>query len=228
MKITLKLLTMFRFYLNLSANILRLSALLFLFGQQTALAQTPGSLDLSFGNGGKVISPVGLPHSPSLNRRARASATAVQSDGKIVVAGTVETPTVYLVQGGKDFALVRYNTDGSLDTSFDGDGIVTTDFRTDFSPLGNASDMAYAIAIQPDGKIVVAGESTAFTIFGPAVASDFALARYNTDGSLDTSFDGDGKVTTNFFNDSARAVAIQSDGKIVAAGQVGGSESKRE
>jgi uncharacterized delta-60 repeat protein len=199
MKITLKLLTMFRFYLNLSANILGLSALLFLFGQQTARAQAPGSLDSSFGNGGKVITPVGLPLSLSLNRRAGASATAVQSDGKIVVAGTVETPTAYLVQGGSDFALVRYNTDGSLDTSFDGDGIVITDFRTDFSTFGNSSDGAYAIAIQPDGKIVAAGYSSVGAIIAPPAGnSNFALARYNTDGSLDTSFDGDGKVLTHF------------------------------
>ncbi len=87
MKITLKLLTMFRFYLNLSANILGLSILLILFGQQTARAQAPGSLDPSFGNGGKVITPVGFPLSSFGNRDARAFATAVQSDGKIVVAG---------------------------------------------------------------------------------------------------------------------------------------------
>ena len=80
-----------------------------------------------------------------------------------------------------DFALVRYNTDGSLDTTFDSDGKVTT-------AIGSGNDYAYSVAIQSDGKIVAAGYSQR--------SNDFALVRYNTDGSLDTSFDSDGKVTT--------------------------------
>ncbi|HVE58433.1 MAG TPA: FG-GAP-like repeat-containing protein, partial [Pyrinomonadaceae bacterium] len=110
-------------------------------------------------------------------------------------------------ESGYDFALARFNTDGSFDTSFDGDGRVTTDF-------GDVSDSALAIGIQTDGRIVAAGHT------GNNDGIDFALARYNADGSLDTSFDGDGKVTTDFsgvFN-YARSVAIQADGKIVAAG----------
>ena len=82
-----------------------------------------------------------------------------------------------------DFALVRYNTDGSLDTSFDSDGKVTT-------AIGSANDSAFSVAIQSDGKIVVAGYSD------NGSNDDFALVRYNTDGTLDTSFDSDGKVTT--------------------------------
>jgi uncharacterized delta-60 repeat protein len=106
-----------------------------------------------------------------------------------------------------DFALVRYNTDGSLDTSFDSDGKVTT-------AIGSGNDVAYSVAIQSDGKIVVAG----YSYIGSN--NDFALVRYNTDGSLDTSFDSDGKVTTAIggSDDYAKSVAIQSDGKIVAAG----------
>jgi uncharacterized delta-60 repeat protein len=120
---------------------------------------------------------------------------------KIVAAGT----------DGSDFALARYNRDGSLDTSFDGDGKVTTS-------VGNINlDIVNAIAIQQDGKIVAAG-TMGF--------QDFAVARYNADGSLDTSFDGDGIVTTNFPSaqpfDQAFAVAIQADGKIVAAGETAG------
>ncbi len=193
---------MFRFYLNLSANIFGLTLLLILFGQQTALAQTPGSLDSSFGSGGIVTT--------SINAIDTAYAVVVQADGKIVTAGITFNGT------NTDFALVRYNVDGSLDTSFDGDGKVTTDF-------GNSFDDAYDIAIQTDGKIVAVG-----TTFNSSTGTgdDFAIARYNIDGSLDTSFDGDGKMTTNIIgtsSDEARAVAIQADGKIVVAGQsIGG------
>ena len=99
------------------------------------------------------------------------------------------------------------NADGSLDTSFGTDGKVTT-------AIGAATDNANSVAIQSDGKIVAAGFSH------NGIDNDFALARYNTDGSLDTSFDTDGKVTTAIgaATDIANSVAIQSDGKIVAAG----------
>ena len=102
---------------------------------------------------------------------------------------------------------MRYNTDGSLDTSFDSDGKVTT-------AIGSGNDYACSVAIQSDGKIVVAGYSD------NGSNDDFALVRYNTDGSLDTTFDSDGKVTTAIGSgdDQAFSVAIQSDGKIVAAG----------
>jgi uncharacterized delta-60 repeat protein len=123
------------------------------------------------------------------------NAVAVQSDGKIVVAGHIFND---------DFAVVRFNSDGSPDSSFDSNGLVTTDF--------GASDQAYAVAIQSDGKIVVAGTS----------GTDFALARYNDNGAPDTTFGNFGLVTTDVSRsgpgDSGRAVAIQSDGKIVVAG----------
>jgi uncharacterized delta-60 repeat protein len=163
-------------------------------------AAPPGDLDPTFDGDGKVTTDfAGI--------FAVAGAVAIQGDGKIVAAGTTAD-----VSGISDFALARYNTDGSLDTAFDGDGKVTTDFA-------GLSDEANAISIQGDGKIVAAGVAR-IGLNGP---QDFALARYNTDGSLDTTFGGDGKVTTDFAgaNDQAHAVAIQGDGKIVAAGLAG-------
>ena len=153
-----------------------------------------GSLDTSFGNGGKVVTPIGTSGD-------FASSVAIQPDGKIVAAGGSNNGS------NDDFALVRYNTDGSLDTTFDSDGKVTT-------PIGTFDDLAYAVAIQPDGKIVAAGYSS----IGSNVA--FALARYNPDGTLDITFDSDGKVITPIgtSGDQAGDVVIQQDGKIVAAG----------
>ena len=120
---------------------------------------------------------------------------AIHADGKIVAAGYVLIGSLF------DFGLARYNTDGSLDTTFDGDGKVTTDF-------GDSED-ARGVAIQADGKIVAAGSTL----------GDFALARYNTDGSLDTTFGSDGKVTTDFGDgDSARGIAIRGDRRLVAVG----------
>ena len=158
-----------------------------------------GMLDTTFGTGGKVTTDFG--------NLEFARAVALQSDGKIVTAGYGNPPG-----GGtnQNFAVARYNGNGSLDTSFDGDGKVTTDF------FGFA-DRAEAVAIQPDGKIVVAGQAYTNLMGEP---SRFALARYNSDGSLDTSFDGDGKLITSFINgfESALDLAIQPDGKLVAVG----------
>ena len=137
----------------------------------------------------------------------RADGVAVQSDGKVVVAGAASTGPGY------DFALVRYNVDGSLDSSFDGDGKLTTE-------VTGLSEGANAIAIQFDGKILAAGATGSFN------ALDYALVRYNSNGALDTSFDGDGKVTTNILpTDSATGIAIQSDGRIVLAGNSRGSSN---
>jgi uncharacterized delta-60 repeat protein len=144
-----------------------------------------GSLDTSFSGDGKRTQGFG--------GSDRAHGVVLQADGKIVVAGI----------GDGDFALARYNPNGSLDTSFAGDGTLTTPFFDDTS-------LAHAVAIQADGRIVAAGARVTSSDF------DFALARYNPDGSLDTSFDGDGK--SNSFSAGASAVAIQADGRIVAAG----------
>jgi uncharacterized delta-60 repeat protein len=163
---------------------------------------TDGSLDTDFGTGGKVTTAIGSSYDYAL-------AIAIQVDGKIVAAGYSD-----IGSNNADFALARYNTDGSLDTSFDTDGKVTT-------AIGSGHDEAYAIAIQSDGKIVVAGDSS------NGSDNDFALARYNTNGSLDTSFDTDGQVTTAIGSstDIAKAIAIQSDGKIVAAGRSDNGDS---
>ena len=155
-----------------------------------------GSLDASFGSGGKVTTDFG--------NAEVATAVAIQGDGKIVAAGR----TFNISTGTLDFALARYNSDGSLDATFGAGGKVTTDF--------SSFDEVKAMAIQGDGKIVVAGTS-----LNPGTGLDFTLARYNSDGSLDATFGTGGKVTTDFFhnNDLAWAVVIQGDGKIVAAGE---------
>ncbi len=153
-----------------------------------------GSLDSSFDGDGKVTTAVG----PGIDT---GSGIAIQADGKLVVGGYASNGTDY------DFAAVRYNTDGSLDTSFDGDGIATT-------PIGLGYDAVGDVTIQPDGKIILAGSSRVGTDDG------FALARFDVDGSLDTTFDGDGTVTTQIgaSTDSASAVTVEPDGSIVAAG----------
>ena len=136
-----------------------------------------------------------------------ATAVAVQADDKIVVGGYVD------LTAQEDFGLARYNTDGSFDTTFDGDGLVTTDFVGD-------DDQIAKLAIQSDGKIVAVGFAN------DATGTRMAVARYNTDGSLDTTFAGDGLATTTFAGSVSTfgwAVAIQSDGKIVVAGENGGS-----
>jgi uncharacterized delta-60 repeat protein len=147
-----------------------------------------GSLDSSFGGTGIVITPVSINHDA-------ATSVAIQSDGKIVVAGASYS----------SFGVVRYNTDGSLDTSFNGTGKVITSV--------GSSGGADSVAIQADGKIVVAGRSW------NGSTSGFALVRYNADGSLDTTFNGTGKVVTP--GGGAASVTIQSDGKIIAAGSSG-------
>jgi uncharacterized delta-60 repeat protein len=107
------------------------------------------------------------------------------------------------------FAVVRYKPNGHLDGSFDGDGIVITDFDSD-------DDAAGAVAIQADGRIVTAGYAGY-----DGLTSRFALARYDPSGALDTTFSGDGKVTTRFGTGfgAVSGLAIQTDGRIVAAGR---------
>ncbi|MEO7539804.1 MAG: delta-60 repeat domain-containing protein [Pyrinomonadaceae bacterium] len=164
-------------------------------GDRFALVRynTDGSLDNSFGTGGKVI---------TVSEYGTINDIAIQTDGKIVVAA------VY------DFTIARYNSNGSLDASFGTGGIV----RTDFATMGQA---AYAVDVQTDGKIVAAGNAGLCN--EDDCSLDFAVARYNSDGSLDTSFDLDGKLTTTFGApaESANAVVVQADGKIVAAGGAG-------
>ena len=145
---------------------------------------------------------------------AQARALAIQPDGKVILAGELSISTVagqlpaQLVS--RDFAIARFNPDGSMDTTFGAGGLRTIDFGPHSS--------AFAVAVQIDGKIVVAGEVDPVSGFSNR---DFAVARLNADGSLDSTFSGDGRVITSFTggNDSAAAVAVQpTDGRIVAAG----------
>ncbi|HQW40691.1 MAG TPA: T9SS type A sorting domain-containing protein [Flavobacteriales bacterium] len=160
----------------------------------TARYNTDGTLDNSFSGDGKVTTAFGTGNDYG-------SSVAIQPDGRIVVAGYAYNGT------NNDLALARYNTDGTLDNSFSGDGKVITAF-------GTGDDAGYSVAIQPDGKIVVAGSASNGTV------RYFAIARYNTDGTLDNSFSGGGIETTNFGTGTAIgiSVAIQPDGKIVVAG----------
>ena len=148
-----------------------------------------GTLDTSFGTDGKVTTaPFGGNDSKMLR----------QPDGKLVIVGG---STV-------DFVLARFNADGTPDTTFGSAGRVTTDIMGGFN-----GEHARAVAIQPDGKLVVAGEGS------PDFSTNYVtLARYNTDGTLDSSFGTGGKVSNGPVVGRAWAVAVQADGKIVVAG----------
>jgi uncharacterized delta-60 repeat protein len=162
---------------------------------------TDGTLDTTFGRGGKVRTDF-----PGL--AAVPSSVVIQPDGKIVVAGGAFPLFTFL----GNFEVVRYNPNGSLDISFGNGGIVTTTF-----PEGSyASD----VALQPDGKIVAAGTVFVDFIIGESSNTDFALARYNPDGTPDATFGNGGQVSTDFvgMEDDAFSVLIQPDGKIVAVG----------
>jgi len=150
---------------------------------------TDGSLDTSFDTDGTATTDF-------FGESDCSYSVVLQPDGKIVVAGYSSNGT------NNDFALARYNIDGSLDASFGIDGKVTTDF--------GAGDFGRSVVLQPDGKIIVVGNSS----------SDFALARYNSDGSLDTNFGTDGKVITDFSGGDQVGfdTVLQIDGKIVVVG----------
>ena len=163
-------------------------------GKQIPFPSSNGMLDATFGSNGTLSTAVGAGNDI-------AQAVAIQADGKILVAG-------YAFNGAKnDFAVVRYNPNGTLDTTFNGIGIVTT-------AVGASNDEAFGMAVQSDGKIILAGQSF------NGVDTDIAFVRYNTDGTLDNSFNGDGRaiVAVGVGTDLVRSVAVQSDGKIVAAG----------
>jgi uncharacterized delta-60 repeat protein len=168
--------------------------LLLLAGVATALA-TPGDLDSSFdGDGIRTV---------DFNGDDSAQEVLIQPDGKIVAAGSGNVEP-------EDFVVARLKLDGSLDTSFDGDGKAVADFG---AREGNG-----AAALQPDGKIVIAGDST-----GAGGTSDFRILRLTADGSPDPTFDKDGKATIDFGGvDTGKEVLVQPDGKIVVAGSVFG------
>ena len=153
--------------------------------------ENDGSLDVTFNTTGTVVAPIGdgFGFGPSVG---------LQSDGKIVVAGSDAFGA-----GGSQFATVRYNADGSLDTTFNNSGVVTTS-------ISSGSDFGSAVAIQPDNKILVAGR----------VKGDIGLVRYTITGTLDTTFNGSGVVTTSINDGGGEgyAVALQPDDKILVAG----------
>jgi uncharacterized delta-60 repeat protein len=160
-----------------------------------------GSLDGSFGTGGIVTT--------TFPEGSYASAVALQPDGKIIAAGTLFVNFIPGEQSDTDFALARYNADGSLDATFGTGGTVMTDF------FGEEDD-AFSVLIQPDGKIVAVGSAN-----NPTTFYDFAAVRYLSNGSIDTTFGIGGKVNTDFGDqnfDRARSAALQADGRIVTAG----------
>ena len=149
---------------------------------------TNGSLDSTFGNKGNV-------NTSFLNSSLNISAIVIQSDSKILVAGSTWN-------GAQSFILIRYTSNGSLDNSFGDNGIVATD-----------NGGTNALTIQSDGKIVIAG-----FYLKTNSERNFALARYNTNGSLDNTFGNFGIVTTDLGRSQAMSIAIQSDGSILVAG----------
>jgi uncharacterized delta-60 repeat protein len=166
-----------------------------------------GALDTTFSGDGKATQGL-FTH---VLAQESGNAMAVQADGKIVVAGTLMGSEVLAY-----LAVYRYNADGSLDTTFDGDGKVLLDAGSD--------ERAFAVAIQGDGKIVVAGD-----VFVPGSSRSLLAVRLNADGTPDASFNGDGNadgiIVTSVIGSGgtaqscvAQGVAIQSDGKIVLAG----------
>jgi uncharacterized delta-60 repeat protein len=158
-----------------------------------------GDLDPSFGSGGKVVSA--FPTGP-----AQAQAVVVDGSGRLLVAGFADVDANPSTES-YDFAVVRYNADGSLDSTFGVGGRATV-------PIGVGHDIGRAVAVDSSGRIVVAGYAN------NGSNDDFALVRFNPDGTLDTSFGSGGKVTTAIgtYQDQAKGVAIDSSGKIIAAG----------
>jgi uncharacterized delta-60 repeat protein len=159
-----------------------------------------GDLDPSFGGDGKVTT--------AISGHDYGTALAIQDDGKLVVVGVANSSAT-----GDDFAVVRYNTDGTLDSTFGGDGKVTTNLN----PHSSRHDRAEDVDIQDDGKIVVVGMHTE----DPCCFGEWGIVRYRADGTPDITFDSDGIKTIDIGsnNDRGRAVAVQDDGKIVVAGE---------
>ncbi len=159
----------------------------------TISSTSSSSLDTTFGSSGKITVDFS-------SGEDAAEGVAIQSNGAILAVGRSYNGSNY------DFALTRFDSSGNLDTSFDTDGKQTTNF--------GGNDEAHAVTIQSDGKIVVAGVTTSGS------TSQIAVARYKSDGSLDTTFSSDGLVYTlvGSQTDEANAIALDSDGKILVAG----------
>lgn len=155
-----------------------------------------GGLDGTFGIGGKVTTDVG-------GRDDAAFAVAVQPDLKVVVAGHAFNGFA----NGYDIVVVRYNANGSLDGGFGTGGKVMTD-------LGTRDDRAFGLVVQPDGSLVVAGQTFGFDLL------DIVLVRYGASGAVDTTFGSAGKavLAVSAGHDAARGLTRQADGKLVVAG----------
>ena len=161
-----------------------------------ARAYAPGDLDYTFGIGGKAISPF-------VTTLSDAHGMTLQSDGKTVVVGGTSAGG----GGSSDAIVLRYKSDGILDSTFSGDGMLSTDF--------GASESYAGVAVQPDGKVVTVGTNSTIT--------NIILARYTSAGVLDNTFDGDGRATITLAGKTvvtASEVAVLSDGKLLLAGYV--------
>lgn len=161
-----------------------------------------GQIDTSFGEQGMASVWAG--------RFNSANAIAVQPDGKIIIAGWAD----YTV-GWVEFMVARFHPNGEKDTSFGDNG---GNYRIVNFSTGPSTDYGYALALAPDGKIVVAGRIWNGSAF------DWGIARWNSDGTPDNTFDGDGKAIVDFGeNNSAQAVVVQPDHKIIVAGTSDGN-----
>lgn len=170
---------------------------------------TDGQLDAGFGDGGKVFTPV------TKNEMAFASALVIQPDGKIVVAGQALTDHRWpLPMSRYDFAVARYLPDGRLDPTFGRHGVAVAALSS------TSEDAVGALVLQPDGKILVAGQTHG------RYQADIGMLRLNADGTRDRGFGSDGQVVTRWKDGShASGVAVQGDGKILLVG--GGMDEKK-
>ena len=171
-----------------------------------------GTLDTTFGDNGTVMTSFGDP----AHCNAQAEGAALEPDGKIVAAGVA---ACWKESDDSRFAVARYDTDGALDTSFSDDGMVKTNFTPQYDKLTD-------VAVQPDGKIVEGGSAGCAASIGGSPHPRWALARYRPNGTLDPTFGGDGRVVSIFLAEEGTdwmsgGVAIQPNGKIVAAGTTG-------
>ena len=153
-----------------------------------------GVIDTTFGTDGGVSTDIGGYTSEKIK------AISIQSDGKIIAGGIVD---LHPGNGDENFVIARYNTNGSLDTNFGTDGFAITSFGTDRDGIED-------VAIQTDGKIIAVGFAEVLS------KKRIALSRYNSNGTIDTSFGTDGKIVGDY--GQASKVAIQTDGKIVVIG----------
>ncbi len=159
-----------------------------------------GSLDLTFGpdRTGKIFTPF---------FEGTADDVGIDADGRIVVVGSAS------IEDDERFAVARYNSDGTLDRSFDGDGVKVFYFGADASD--DRWSTASSVAFQSDGKILIGGSS--LQVNGNNLSRDFAFARLNPDGSFDSSFDGDGKRTIDLGNgEDLSEIAIDYTGTAAA------------